>query len=141
LIFERNSAVLSGMRGPMWVDSNCLKQNASSPRRRALETLMKWRELARKGPMNAKLLILRAAANVSPTNGVNLRESSFVHYGVLKYRLEQSRPLARAMLQGHAPMGGDDEGGGGCGDRERMRNTGTPYTVSCDLLFLCGIPS
>jgi hypothetical protein len=44
--------------------------------------------------MNAKLLILRAAANVSPTNGVNLRESSFVHYGVLKYRLEQSRPLA-----------------------------------------------
>ena len=60
--------------------------------------------------MNAKLLILRPAAYVSPTNGVKLWDSSFFQSGVLIY-LNRATP---SRTQGHACAGSvtGDEGGG-----------------------------
>jgi hypothetical protein len=65
LIFDKNSEVLNGMRGPIWVASNCLKQNASRPTRRALDVLMKRTEREKQSERTDSCLIMFTVADIT----------------------------------------------------------------------------
>lgn len=74
LTFERKSEVFKGMRGPIWLASNCLKQNASRPMRTVLDVLIKRTNRVQQNAtsMEENCLIPGVAAEFVPSNSMTM---------------------------------------------------------------------